>query len=107
MKAMALSMTRWQRTPREVGEMLAIVVAWQFFFGLVLFMPLSCSLAWTVFIGSQYVGADAYVLLRLWLIPKLKRSAIPETTIFQRVVILTSPLWMGLISMYAFDRLIS
>lgn len=106
MHPMVFSLTRWQRTRREVGEMLAIVVTLQLFFGLIIFMPLCCALAWTVFMGVQYIGADAFVLLRFWLIPKLRRSSIPETTTFQRVVIVSSPLWMGIISMYAFDRLV-
>jgi hypothetical protein len=104
-RPMALSLTRWQRTPREVGEMLTVVVALQILIGLIL-TPLSDSLAWTVFIGSQYLGADVFLLLRLWLIPKLRGSVVPETTTFQRVLILASPIWMRIISMYALDRLI-
>jgi hypothetical protein len=86
--------------------MLTIVCALQFLFGFIFFMPMCCSLAWSVFIGSQYVAADGYLLLRLWGIPKLRHSAIPGITAFQRGVILTSPLWMALISMYAFECIV-
>ena len=105
MKPLALSFRYWRRTPQEVGELIVIVAALQLLM-FMLCMPLCCERQYTVFMGSPYIGADLYLLLRLWGIPKLRHSAIPEITTFQRVVILASPVWMGVLSVYAFDRLV-
>jgi hypothetical protein len=65
-------------------------------------VPLCCQLTWSIILGLQYVGTDAYLLLRLLILPKLSGCNVPKFSIYQKAIIAVSPILSELISEVVF-----